>query len=71
VENEQLVLDLLEWISPTSKPYEDVMNAWRSSCPRLTIWEDSLDAGYLTVRNRRVYVTPDGLEFLSSQRKHA
>lgn len=71
MENEQLVLDLLEWVGTTSRPYEDVMNAWRSSCPRLTIWEDSLDAGYLTVRHRRVYVTTDGLEFLSAQRKRA
>ena len=40
-----LVLDLVEWIAQRPRPYDDVMEAWRSSCPRLTIWEDALDRG--------------------------
>jgi hypothetical protein len=71
MENEQLVLDLLEWIGTTSKPYEEVMNAWRTSCPRLTIWEDTIDAGYLAVCNRKVHVTTEGLKFLRTRRNQA
>ena len=45
--NEPLVLDLLEWLTLRPRPYGEVMEAWKSSCPRLTVWEDSLDAGYV------------------------
>jgi hypothetical protein len=40
-----LILDLLEWIGPEPKPYSGVMDAWRTSCPRLTVWEDANDRG--------------------------
>jgi len=68
MDNESLVLDLLEWIGPASRPYEEVMNAWRTSCPRLTIWEDAVDAGLITVRDRDVAVTEAGREFLKARR---
>ncbi len=42
-----LVLDLLEWLKAGPKPYDEVMEAWRTSCPRLTVWEDATDAGYV------------------------
>mgnify|MGYP002382501856 CR=1 FL=1 len=28
--------DLVEWIAKEPRPYADVMDAWRTSCPRLT-----------------------------------
>jgi hypothetical protein len=48
---EPLVLDLVEWVAARPRPYEEVMEAWRTSCPRLTIWEDAVDRG-LAVRER-------------------
>jgi hypothetical protein len=42
-----LVLDLLEWIGPISRPYGEVMEAWRTSCPRLPVWEDANDRGFI------------------------
>jgi hypothetical protein len=42
-----LVLDLVEWIATAPRPYAEVMDAWRTSCPRLTIWEDAVDGGYV------------------------
>ena len=42
-----LILDLLEWIAARPRTYADVMEAWRTSCPRLTIWEDATDSGYV------------------------
>lgn len=54
--NHDLILDLLAWLKSAPKPYEEVMDAWRTSCPRLTVWEDSVDAGYIEKR-----VSPDGV----------
>ena len=34
-----LIRDLVSWIAERPRPYADVMDAWRTSCPRLTIWE--------------------------------
>jgi hypothetical protein len=42
-----LVLDLVEWIAREPRAYSDVIATWRTSCPRLTIWEDALDQGFL------------------------
>jgi len=40
-----LVLDFVEWIAASPRRYADVMEAWKTSCPRLTIWEDAIDFG--------------------------
>ena len=40
-----LVLDFVEWVAASPRRYADVMDAWRTSCPRLTIWEDAIDQG--------------------------
>ncbi len=48
---ESLVLDLLEWIDRTPRPYAEVLDAWRTSCPRLPVWEDANRRGF--VRRRR------------------
>lgn len=42
-----LILDLVEWIAARPRPYGEVMDVWRTSCPRLTVWEDAVDRGYL------------------------
>jgi hypothetical protein len=38
-----LILDFLQWLSPAPRPYAEVMERWRTSCPRLTVWEDAVD----------------------------
>ncbi len=43
MENKELIVDLVTWISKQSRPYEKVIEAWRTSSPRLTIWEDADD----------------------------
>jgi len=68
MENEALILDFLEWMETGPKAYPDVMSAWRTSCPRLTIWEDSVDASFVDVRNRSVTLTPRGRAFLELHR---
>jgi hypothetical protein len=42
-----LVLDFVEWIAREPRAYSEVVATWRTSCPRLTIWEDASDAGYV------------------------
>ena len=42
---EPLILDLVQWVADAPKPYADVMDAWQTSCPRLTVWEDAVDRG--------------------------
>ena len=42
-----LVLDLVEWIARKPRLYSEVIDNWRTSCPRLTIWEDAVDRGYV------------------------
>ncbi len=42
---EALVLDLVEWVAKDPRTYADMLDAWRTSCPRLTVWEDALERG--------------------------
>ena len=46
-----LVLDFVEWIAREPRSYAEVVATWRTSCPRLTIWEDAADRGYVTRAN--------------------
>jgi D-3-phosphoglycerate dehydrogenase / 2-oxoglutarate reductase len=42
-----LILDLLEWMGTSPRPYSEVLDAWRTSCPRLPVWEEANDRGYI------------------------
>jgi hypothetical protein len=48
-----LILDLLEWIGRETRSYADVIDAWRTSCPRLTVWEDAMDRGFVAREHAR------------------
>ncbi len=70
---EALLLDLLEWIGPRSRPYPEVMDAWRTSCPRLPVWEDANDRGFVQLEfhpdhGTQASVTAAGREFLEQRR---
>ena len=43
-----LVMDLVEFVAAQPRPYDEVIDAWRTSCPRLTVWEDAMDRGLIT-----------------------
>ncbi|MBA2398512.1 MAG: hypothetical protein H0V72_07400 [Bradyrhizobium sp.] len=66
--SDALVLDLVEWVAREPRLYADVIETWRTSCPRLTIWEDAVDRGYVarrpTVEGLRVAITEGGAKFL-------
>jgi hypothetical protein len=64
-----LVLDFVEWIAREPRLYSEVIATWRTSCPRLTIWEDAADGGYVTRETIAgfglvVMVTEDGEKLL-------
>lgn len=70
---EALILDLLEWLDAVPRPYVEVMDAWRTSCPRLPVWEDANDRGFVErQRGDRsdilVAVSPAGHEHLRQHR---
>ena len=68
-----LILDLLEWIGPRPRPYSEVIEVWRTSCPRLPVWEDATDLGFIERRQSpgspaRVSVSAAGAEHLRTHR---
>jgi hypothetical protein len=70
--NETLVLDLVEWIAKQPRSYADVMEAWRTSCPRFPIWEDVVELAFVTRVNgeapgEMIHVTLAGQAFLRSR----
>jgi len=65
---DDLILDLLAFVADGERPYDEVMEAWRTSCPRLPVWEEA-NARDLVTRVRvdgmaRVRITPAGLALL-------
>jgi hypothetical protein len=69
---EALILDLLDWLVVRDRTYEEVMDAWRTSCPRLPVWEDANDRGLITQEEVNghcvVRVTSSGLALLGQRR---
>ena len=63
-----LVLDLLDWLSAGPRPYAEVMAAWRTSCPRLPVWEDAVDGGLVHEEAGVVRVSARGAAVLRAHR---
>jgi len=71
-----LVLDLLEFIGSNSRSYIEVIEAWRTSCPRLLVWEEANERGFIARSHDPgheavVSVTYLGKEFLRKSRPSA
>ena len=71
---EPLLLDLLEWIGPQPRAYAEVMDAWRTSCPRLPVWEEANSRGFVERQHRDgasplIAVTELGRAFLARHRR--
>ena len=69
-----LILDLLEWLDKEPQPYLAVMEAWRTSCPRLPVWEEANRRRF--VRREReagqplaIVITAAGMDHLRSHRR--
>ena len=69
-----LVLDFVEWIAREPRTYAEVVGAWKTSCPRLTIWEDAAESGYVARESVAglglvIKVTEDGRKVLRAHRR--
>lgn len=63
-----LLRDFLTWLAQDERPYDEVMEAWRTSCPRMPVWEEANERDFL-VRRRRggevlIGLSPEGRRFL-------
>ena len=70
---ESLLLDLIEWLGSDPRPSSEVLDAWRTSCPRLPVWEEANDRGYVerhyvSGRGQFVSVTELGADHLRRSR---
>jgi hypothetical protein len=58
-----IMLQFLAWVADRPRSYADTMEAWRSTCPRLSVWEDAIIEGFVRIENgagRAVTLTPRG-----------
>ena len=69
---EALILDLLEWLAVRNRSYDEVMDAWRTSCPKLPVWEEANDRGLLEREDAGgrsvVRISPSGRALLKRRR---
>ena len=59
---DNLLRDLLDWLSTRDRTYAEVMDAWRTSCPRLPVWEEANERGLVT----KVHVGDDTIVRLTA-----
>jgi hypothetical protein len=57
---------LLAWIGERPRGYRETMEAWKTSCPRLSVWEDAIADRLVRVDHGRVVLTAAGLERLAA-----
>jgi hypothetical protein len=71
-----LMIEFLSWISSRRRTYAEAMNAWQSTCPRHTIWEDAMIDGYIEINRQgalpdpEVTLTPRGHALLNGNNNH-
>jgi hypothetical protein len=66
-----LTQQFLAWVAHAPRSYGDAMDAWRTSCPRMTVWEDAIGDRLVrlenggAMRDAKVILTPRGRAALS------
>jgi hypothetical protein len=60
-----LTTQMLEWLDRQPRTYAETLDAWKTSCPRLSIWEDALADRLIRILAGRVHVTPAGRALLA------
>ena len=53
---------LLAWLADESRTYAETIEVWKTSCPRLSVWEDALADGLVCVERGHVGLTAAGQE---------
>jgi hypothetical protein len=60
-------VQLLVWIAERPRGYAETMEAWKTSCPRLSVWEDALSDDLVRVERGCVVLTTAGSELLATR----
>ena len=62
-----IMIQFLSWVADRPRSYAETMDAWRTSCPRLSVWEDAVIADLVRLegeRGRAVKLTDRGAAIL-------
>jgi hypothetical protein len=59
-------VQLLVWIAEQSRSYAETIEVWKTSCPRLAVWEDALADDLVRVDRACVKLTAAGRELLTT-----
>jgi hypothetical protein len=59
------MLEFLTWVANRRRTYDEAAEAWRSTCPRHTVWEDAFIEGYVRLETPstgicELTLTPEG-----------
>jgi hypothetical protein len=71
--NETLTVQFLQWIGEEPRSYAETIEAWRTSCPRLTVWEDAMTSGLIervpngSIATAEVRLTPAGRTMVQAE----
>jgi hypothetical protein len=71
-----LMIEFLSWIASRPRTYSQTMEAWQSTCPRHTIWEDAVIGGFVQLsrdgggRDPEIRLTESGLALLTGKNGH-
>jgi len=60
------ILELLTWVTARERTYEDVVEAWKSNCPRYAVWDDAVTTGLVTAGRDGVALTESGSAALTA-----
>ena len=69
-----IMLQFLAWVADRPRSYRDTMEAWHSTCPRLSVWEDAIIEGLVRLENdagRAVRLTSRGSRILEKSKEEA
>lgn len=72
-----LLVQFLAWVARHPRTYSEAMDAWRSTCPRHTVWEDALMDGLIELeakdagRETFVSLTPQGRAILDGNKEES
>jgi hypothetical protein len=64
-----IMVQFLAWVADRPRTYGEAMEAWRSTCPRLSVWEDATIDGLIRIENdtaRAVTLTERGTAVLEA-----
>jgi hypothetical protein len=62
-----IMIQFLSWVADRPRGYAETMDAWRTSCPRLSVWEDAVIADLVRLEGeggRAVRLTERGAAVL-------